>query len=1003
MKKVYIIIPLILYVILLSSFVSADLNTNLSHSIALEESSGNYTDGVGGADSFAVDVANRTGNDCINNECPCFVRASGHKIDFTYEDGFPVGTQSWTILMWVKLSAIISTQHFFAMGNTGIGDGIDFSIPDAPTEGIFQLQSGDLPHGAIGTLVMSINKWYMVTATYDSSTNNMSLYVNGTLDVNKTIIYNLATGTVVLGTTHGGTIGLEGCLDEVAIWNRSLKADEVADIYDNLRFYPNFAVTISTPADPTFINPTPADNAFNNTNQTINISHPSGTAINYYLYVNDETYIFNETQEGTNYKSFATNFSDGVYEYKASVQNITSGLFSSNISRTLTIDTVTPTITIGSNNNFSIDNSTIINNFISNLSIDISFFDTNLFQTLINITNESNASSYSKLNTSITGTTVNVSEIVNMNTWSIGNYTVKLTTTDEHTAQEIKQYGVLKGFNYLRYITEEGNIIKIESKTIPLTFSTTKQKDRYNFNFNYLFQKSTYKFRITSDNKISYIQNSKHAGHFVIIGSNGRGNWIDFNPIKKKDIIITKFDDYTYEVEITSKGMKKFVFSSLGGLNTVEVNYLLRLGAVIDVWVFDDLTGQSLTATATIGGHSANTIANTSGARLYNITQEITQLTLNASGYGSETKTIAINSNYHNLSFNMTPVRAVKFYFYDEKSNTLINGETFSIFLETTGFSNDYSTTTNPYTITQLTTGLYELKVSTANYPERQYFDLNITNVTTTNLDIYLINSTDGGEKTFIVKDSNSDNLEDVRINFTRVINGSRITIAEEDTDYAGQAKLYLDSNYEYRIIFTKSGYNTLTINLEPSDSTYTIFLDDDTTTIPPLIESYLIRTIKYNLTYTNSTKTVLFEWNAPNNYSDELCLDVLDLNSTFYSNCSTLTSSATSYTITADNTTLLGKAYAKRNSRTYVIETKSINLLKAAVQLGKDVLIIDLVMFLTLGFIGLFNPIAAVIMGTAGLIGMYLMGMLPIGLPTIMGLIFVVIIISIGIKRAKT
>ncbi len=613
---------------------------------------------------------------------------------------------------------------------------------------------------------------------------------------------------------------------------------------DNIRFF-NYTtlgdkgITAAPPSvatsTPTIIHPSPANNANNNTNQTFNVSHPTtNNDVRYYLYFGTSTPLAesdliydNVTRNGSEFSQWTTNVGDGIYYWKWRVQNTTNGAFSLNTTeRTWTLDTVSPTITLGNNNNFSSDNTTIISNYLRNLSIDISFFDTNLYQTLINITNEDGESVWQRLNTSITGTTVNFSETINISNFPIGDYIVKLIATDSHTAQRIDPYDVKTGLSYFRYTTKEGNIIKIISDTLPLTKKTTKFKDRYTFDFNYLFQKDTYKFIIESYNKITYLPSSEHPAHFVIWGDNMRGNWLDFGGINKKDITVTKIDDYIYEVEITANGIKNFKFSSLGGLNTVEEHYLLRIGAVIDMWVYDeDNPPDQINATVSSGTQYANSTINTSGARLVNITQEITEITLTSNGFGTEIKTVSITSSYHNFTFNMTPVSATKLYFYDEKSETLIEGETFSVYLETTGFSNIYSATTNPYTIKGLPDGLFDLKASSANYPEREYKNLNISNITTTLLNIYLINTTLSAEKTFYVRGSSVNAIEDVKINFTRVINGTITTIAEENTDYDGAATLYLDENYEYGIIFSKSGYDTKTINLVPINDEYIITL----------------------------------------------------------------------------------------------------------------------------------------------------------------------------------
>ena len=160
--------------------------------------------------------------------------------------------------------------------------------------------------------------------------------------------------------------------------------------------------------------------------------------------------------------------------------------------------------------------------------------------------------------------------------------------------------------------------------------------------------------------------------------------------------------------------------------------------------------------------------------------------------------------------------------FLNEKSNTKISGETFSIYLSSASFSSSYSATTNPYNITLNSTGLYDLTISSTNYPERKFFNIDLTE-NSVSFNAYLINTTEGVEKSFIVTDSGINLIEDVFVTFKRLISGVWTIIAEEETDYAGKSKLYLDEDYTYEINFSKIGYDTKIINLEPSDDDYIV------------------------------------------------------------------------------------------------------------------------------------------------------------------------------------
>lgn len=769
-------------------------------------------------------------------------------------------------------------------------------------------------------------------------------------------------------------------------------------------------------SNPSFQPPTPADNAYNNTNQTINVSHGGGTGIRYYFYVNDDAYYLNVSQSGTDYFNWTTNFTDGAYIYKVSVQNITDGTFSENISRTLNIDTVMPTITITANNSFATDNLTIIsNNVTKGLSLNISFADeADLYQTLINITNETGDSMYSRENTSITGTTDNVTEIVDISGWAIGNYTVILEATDSHTKKSINDYWTLKGLNYIRYDTEEGNIIYIESSTIPLKMSTKKKADRYTFLFNFLLSSEKQKFTIKANNPIDYLADSIYPAHFVIVAQGGEGNWVDFSDmgLSNDDYEVKKINDYEYDIIITTHGKKSFSFDSIGGLNRAVEHYFFRVGAVIDIWSYDEEADTPINATATSGSQSAHTITGTQPAKLYNITKETVSVTLNSSGYGTAAKTISITDNYHNFTLNLTPSQAVKMYFYDESSEGLIANEQMEVYLESSslGFSDTYTintTSDNPYILSGLDSGLYDLEASSTNYPERSYFDLNVTDVSTTNIDIYMINSTDGDEITFEVTDSDGDELEDVLSYIKKIINGTSTVMAQEETDFAGRFKLYMDDTYEYDINFSKNSYVDKEITLEPDalDSPYTIILESSGRVVPPIYDSILLSDIEYNLTYNTSDSQILFEWHDEDNTASNLCLDVFTMKEVYSSQCADTIYGSHSYSLTNRNISYVARAIATRNSRNYTLDTEDIpaSVDVAWEELGEDSLLISLAVFLAISFLGLFSPIAAVFLGVFALAGLYFMNLLPITFGTIVGIAFVAVVITIvGLRKRR-
>ncbi len=244
--------------------------------------------------------------------------------------------------------------------------------------------------------------------------------------------------------------------------------------------------------------------------------------------------------------------------------------------RIFTFDETLPVIYVRSNNGFNTLNTTYLND---PLTISVNFTDLNLFETLINITNATNAVKYSTKNTSIDGTFDYRFENIDISSWADGIYTAAFEASDDHTSENIKDYYFVENKNNLEYITEEGAYVKIYTKDDKGVLSTTtkKDKDRYNFWFEFDEVKSSETFYIYSTSEIIYREESDYNAHFIIPSKTGKGgNWIDFEDIGGSDRLdykVKKINDNLYEIVIDNIDSKEVGFKSLGGLNFYSESY----------------------------------------------------------------------------------------------------------------------------------------------------------------------------------------------------------------------------------------------------------------------------------------------------------------------------------------------------------------------------------------------------------------------------------------------
>ncbi len=164
--------------------------------------------------------------------------------------------QNYSLSAWIKPSIIGDTEHRI-ISNGGYGNtngAIDFVIATSGQLVILnQLGAyGQDECWSQSRFLISINSWSLVTATYDATTGNAKLYVNGD-EVNTTLsvlrapnpdpVYNMHIGAMGGGTSMMYFIG---SIDEVRIYNRTLSPEEVAQMIPEFPSVPTISLFLAT-------------------------------------------------------------------------------------------------------------------------------------------------------------------------------------------------------------------------------------------------------------------------------------------------------------------------------------------------------------------------------------------------------------------------------------------------------------------------------------------------------------------------------------------------------------------------------------------------------------------------------------------------------------------------------------------------------------------------------------------------------------------------------------
>jgi hypothetical protein len=165
--------------------------------------------------------------------------ANNHYAKLNGVDGYILTTQAGgvstdaSMMAWVNLDKLPSEagRFFYVMGESQNGNDLDVQFETDNQLKFYTAAGGHLTYvPAPATLV---NQWHMVVVTMDTPTNTRVLYWDGKVaatDKGGGRAGKTSTFSIGASTVFGGR-WFQGGIDEVALWNRALKAAEVADIY----------------------------------------------------------------------------------------------------------------------------------------------------------------------------------------------------------------------------------------------------------------------------------------------------------------------------------------------------------------------------------------------------------------------------------------------------------------------------------------------------------------------------------------------------------------------------------------------------------------------------------------------------------------------------------------------------------------------------------------------------------------------------------------------------
>lgn len=189
------------------------------------------TDWVGGRHGYALDFDGT--NDYVN-----------------VPDDTLWNTSSITLGSWVKTSAT-SIGNVIDRDDTTVKRQFQFRINSAGKVHFIPFFGGNPDVDNVGSTAVNDNTWHHIAATYNHTTGQLYLYVDGIQDYAETesaVAIDSETGLELnIGRHQGSAQYFNGAIDDVRFYNRALSSTEITALHqESLQGYPNLLNRVSS-------------------------------------------------------------------------------------------------------------------------------------------------------------------------------------------------------------------------------------------------------------------------------------------------------------------------------------------------------------------------------------------------------------------------------------------------------------------------------------------------------------------------------------------------------------------------------------------------------------------------------------------------------------------------------------------------------------------------------------------------------------------------------------
>lgn len=408
---------------------------------------------------------------------------------------------------------------------------------------------------------------------------------------------------------------------------------------------------------------------------------------------------------------------------------------------------------------------------------------------------------------------------------------------------------------------------------------------------------------------------------------------------------------------------------------------------------------------------STKTLSTTNGDVYFYTTGAQTDYSITIDNSSYEKLTLPLNftaGQFNTYTFNLYTTNSINFSFYNEKTNTLITDQNFTVEFISDSQSYNYTSNSGYLYVDLISPEDYTIRYQAASYGRIREYLFTLTNRTHSTLTLYALPNSNSTETTVTVYDDITTNsISGAVVYLQRYYSSDNTykTVAMYKTDVGGKAYFDIEHDNELYKFLVDYPWKTLKLTTEPlyiSETTLNLYIS----TITDATTNFFNQVgISYTLAYDDANNEFDLTYNDASAVATQYCLYLKKwgqyAQTTVNSSCSTSSSGSISIQGLTENITYYGVFTATIDGNEKVMASAWKTLFNDKLNSGTFGIFMTAVLIMLFALMGTLH-IIALLFSSFALVFAQLLGIISIGWGGVIVVVISSLILSIILQMKK-